>query len=104
MRAKVSAKKIGFKMGPAVAYIPAQTTTTEARTTSTRAIEAGCRCCAVSGCLVSRFAFLAGCNFYLLVSVDLSFPRGGHRCRRPVLLLCGPKEGEQRQNRDVDPD
>src|SRR5829696_901164 len=75
MRAKVSAKKIGFKIGPAAAYIPAHTTTTEARTTSTRANEAGCRCSAVSGCFVSRSLPSADTNFY-------SFPKRFVRFRR----------------------
>src|SRR3954470_6704332 len=81
MRAKVSAKKIGFKMGPAATYIPAHTTTTEARTTSTRANEAGCRCCAISGGLVSRSLPSANNNFYLFYQAIYAFPKcpEGHR-------------------------
>src|SRR5829696_2396690 len=75
MRAKVSAKKIGFKMGPAATYIPAHTTTTEARTTSTRANEAGCRCSAVRGCFVSRLLPSVGSNFYLFSQAVCAFPK-----------------------------
>src|SRR5215216_2804371 len=75
MRAKVSAKKIGFKMGPAATYIPAHTTTTEARTTSTRANEAGCRCCAGSGRLVSGFLASADTNFHLLSQAVCASPK-----------------------------
>src|SRR5215210_2239403 len=73
MRAKVSAKKIGFKMGPAATYIPAHTTTTEARTTSTRANEAGSRCGALSGRLVSGSLPSAATNFYLPAQAVCAF-------------------------------
>src|SRR5829696_10336246 len=75
MRARVSAKRIGFKMGPAATYIPAHTTTTEARTTSTRANEAGCRCCADSGGLVSRSLPSEDTNFYPFSQAVCAIPK-----------------------------
>src|SRR5215218_3703186 len=81
MRARVSAKRIGFKMGPAATYIPAHTTTTEARTISTRANEAGCRCSAASGCSVSRSLSSADTNFYLFAPSVWSSPKSTPKAR-----------------------